>query len=132
MSKLKIYVPRDAAALAVDAEKVAEAVLAEAKIREIEVELIRNGSRGMLWLEPMVEVEKDGVRHAFGPVTPHDVEALFDTDWGKHALALGPTEEIDWMKRQTRLTFARVGGSRRFINFSRSSAKTSPHFSPLG
>lgn len=109
MSKLKIYVPRDAAALAVDAEKVAEAVLAEAKIREIEVELIRNGSRGMLWLEPMVEVEKDGVRHAFGPVTPHDVEALFDADWGKHALALGPTEEIDWMKRQTRLTFARVG-----------------------
>ncbi len=109
MSKLKIYVPRDAAALAVDAEKVAEAVLAEAKIREIEVELIRNGSRGMLWLEPMVEVEKDGVRHAFGPVTPHDVEALFDADWDDHTLALGPTEEIDWMKRQTRLTFARVG-----------------------
>ncbi|WP_370160694.1 formate dehydrogenase beta subunit [Limimaricola soesokkakensis] len=106
---MKIYVPRDAAALAVDAEKVAEAVLAEAKIREIEVELIRNGSRGMLWLEPMVEVEKDGVRHAFGPVTPHDVEALFDADWDDHTLALGPTEEIDWMKRQTRLTFARVG-----------------------
>ncbi|MFT6533077.1 MAG: formate dehydrogenase iron-sulfur subunit [Limimaricola cinnabarinus] len=109
MSKLKIYVPRDAAALAVDAEKVAEAVMAEAKIREIEVELVRNGSRGMLWLEPMVEIERDGVRHAFGPVTPHDVRALFDADWGSHALALGPTEEIEWMKRQTRLTFARVG-----------------------
>ncbi len=109
MSVLKIYVPRDAAALAVDAEKVAEAVITEAKIREIEIEVIRNGSRGMLWLEPMVEIEKDGVRHAFGPVTPHDVRALFDADWGTHALALGPTEEIDWMKRQTRLTFARVG-----------------------
>ncbi|WP_045319592.1 formate dehydrogenase beta subunit [Limimaricola cinnabarinus] len=106
---MKIYVPRDAAALAVDAEKVAEAVMAEAKIREIEVELVRNGSRGMLWLEPMVEIERDGVRHAFGPVTPHDVRALFDADWGSHALALGPTEEIEWMKRQTRLTFARVG-----------------------
>ena len=61
---LKIYVPRDAAALAADAEKVAEAVLAEAKIRDIEVELIRNGSRGMLWLEPLVEIERDGIRHA--------------------------------------------------------------------
>ncbi len=106
---MKIYVPRDAAALAVDAEKVAEAVLTEAKIRGIEVELIRNGSRGMIWLEPLVEIEKDGVRHAFGPVAPADVEALFDADWGSHALALGPTDEIDWMKRQTRLTFARVG-----------------------
>ena len=106
---VKIYVPRDAAALAVDAEKVAEAVLAESKIRGIEVDLIRNGSRGMLWLEPLVEIERDGIRHAFGPVAPHDVEALFEADWGDHALALGPTEEIDWFKRQTRLTFARVG-----------------------
>ncbi|WP_026147440.1 formate dehydrogenase beta subunit [Limimaricola hongkongensis] len=106
---MKLYVPRDAAALAVDAEKVAEAVLAEAKIRGTEVELVRNGSRGMLWLEPLVEVERDGVRHAFGPVSPRDVAALFDAEWGDHALALGPTEEIDWMKRQTRLTFARVG-----------------------
>ncbi|MGR3464895.1 formate dehydrogenase beta subunit [Limimaricola sp.] len=106
---MKLYVPRDAAALAVDAEKVAEAVLAEAKIRGAEVELVRNGSRGMLWLEPLVEVERDGVRHAFGPVSHRDVEALFDADWGDHALALGPTEEIGWMKRQTRLTFARVG-----------------------
>ena len=109
MSKLKILDTRHAAAPAVDAEKVAKAVMAEAKIREIEVELVRNGSRGMLWLEPMVEIERDGVRHAFGPVTPHDVRALFDADWGSHALALGPTEEIEWMKRQTRLTFARVG-----------------------
>ncbi|WP_334065088.1 formate dehydrogenase beta subunit [Limimaricola cinnabarinus] len=106
---LKIYVPRDAAALAADAEKVAEAVLAEAKIRDVEVELIRNGSRGMLWLEPLVEIERDGIRHAFGPVAPGDVRALFDADWGDHALALGPTEEIAWFKRQTRLTFARVG-----------------------
>ncbi|WP_090113095.1 formate dehydrogenase beta subunit [Limimaricola pyoseonensis] len=106
---MKVYVPRDAAALAVDAEKVAEAVMAEARIRDIEVDLVRNGSRGMLWLEPLVEVEKDGIRHAFGPVGPRDVEALFDADWGEHPLALGPTEEIDWFKRQTRLTFARVG-----------------------
>ncbi len=103
---MKIYVPRDAAARALGADEVAAAVAAEAKRRGVAVELVRNGSRGMIWLEPLVETVVDGVRMAFGPITVADVPALFD---GASAKALGPTDALPWMKRQKRLTFARVG-----------------------
>ncbi len=103
---MKIYVPRDAAARALGADAVAKALAAEAGRRGMDVEIIRNGSRGMVWLEPLVEIDRDGVRHAFGPMTPADVPGLFDGDGDK---ALGPTEDLDWMRRQTRLTFARCG-----------------------
>jgi formate dehydrogenase iron-sulfur subunit len=103
---MKIYVPRDAAARALGADEVAAAVLAEGARRGAAVDLVRNGSRGMVWLEPLVETVVDGRRMAFGPMTPADVPALFDGTSGK---ALGPTDDLPWMKRQTRLTFARVG-----------------------
>ena len=109
---MKIYVPRDAAALGVGAEATAHAVTAEAKRRGIPVELIRNGSRGLLWLEPMVEVEVDGTRVAYGPVHSDDVAGLFEAGFtsGKpHALCLGATEQMPYFKKQERLTFARVG-----------------------
>ncbi len=108
----KIYVPRDAAALGVGAEETAQAVLAEAKRRGAEIELIRNGSRGLLWLEPLIEVEVSGERFAYGPVQAGDVRGLFDSGFLQakpHALALGATEQIPYFKRQERLTFARVG-----------------------
>jgi formate dehydrogenase iron-sulfur subunit len=106
---MKIFVPRDAAAKALGAEAVAAAVAAEAKARGADVTIVRNGSRGMIWLEPLLEVETDKGRIAFGPVSAADVPALFEAGFGDHELALGPTEEIDWMKGQTRLTFARCG-----------------------
>ena len=109
---MKIYVPRDAAALGVGAEETAQAIAAEAQRRDIEITLIRNGSRGLLWLEPLVEVEIAGTRFAYGPVQAQDVASLFDAGFtsGKaHALAHGATEEIPYFKRQERLTFARVG-----------------------
>ena len=106
---MRIYVPRDAAAKAVGAEAVAAAVRAEAAARGLPVELVRNGSRGMVWLEPLLEVETPEGRIAFGPVTPADVAALFDTGFGAHPKALGLTAEIPFLKKQTRLTFARVG-----------------------
>ena len=106
---MRIYVPRDAAAKAVGAEAVAAAVRAEAAARGLPVELVRNGSRGMVWLEPLLEVETPAGRIAFGPVSPADVAALFDTDFGVHPKALGLTAEIPFLKKQTRLTFARVG-----------------------
>jgi formate dehydrogenase iron-sulfur subunit len=109
---VKIYVPRDAAALGMGAEETAQAVLAEAQRRGASIELIRNGSRGLLWLEPLVEVEMSGERLAYGPVQAGDVPGLFDSGFlqGKtHALALGATEQIPYFKRQERLTFARVG-----------------------
>jgi len=106
---MRIYVPRDAAAKAVGADAVAAAVSAEAAARGLPVELVRNGSRGMVWLEPLLEVETPEGRIAFGPVTAADVAALFDTGFGAHPKALGLTAEIPFLKKQTRLTFARVG-----------------------
>ncbi len=109
---IRIYVPIDAAALSVGAEAVAGAVLREAQARGLSIELVRNGSRGMLWLEPLVEVETPAGRIAYGPVAAKDVAGLFEAGLpvgGAHALRLGPTDELDWMKRQQRLTFARIG-----------------------
>ena len=66
---MRIYVPQDAAALAVGADKVAAAIAREAAARGIEVTIIRNGSRGMFWLEPLVEIETPEGRTGFGPCT---------------------------------------------------------------
>ncbi|OOY26550.1 formate dehydrogenase [Thioclava sp. L04-15] len=99
---MKVYVPMDSAAKALGAEDVVDALRAAAP----ETEIVRTGSRGMIWLEPLVEVELDGVRLGFGPAEPSDVPGILD---GSSAKALGPVEDLDWMKRQTRLTFARVG-----------------------
>ncbi|OYV45329.1 MAG: formate dehydrogenase, partial [Burkholderiales bacterium 21-58-4] len=109
---IKIFVPGDSAALALGADAVAKTILAEATRRNMAVELVRNGSRGMLWLEPLVEVQTAKGRVAYGPVEAEDVCALFDADFlhgGKHKLGLGLTEELPYLKKQERLTFARVG-----------------------
>ncbi|MEC8252766.1 MAG: NADH-ubiquinone oxidoreductase-F iron-sulfur binding region domain-containing protein [Planctomycetota bacterium] len=108
----KVYVPRDSAALSMGADQVADAVVQEAGSRGVDVQLVRNGSRGMLWLEPLVEVETEAGRVAYGPVTPADVKGLFDasfTTGGEHALGHGRTDDMPWMQKQTRLTFERVG-----------------------
>jgi formate dehydrogenase iron-sulfur subunit len=108
---LRLFIPRDAAALSVGANRVANAVMAETAILGLPVTLKRTGSRGMLWLEPLVEVERDGVRHGFGPVAPADVPSLIKAlaADAPHPLALGPVEALAWMPRQQRLTFARCG-----------------------
>ncbi|MCQ0971925.1 formate dehydrogenase [Paracoccus sp. TK19116] len=103
---MKVYISSDSAATAVGADDVAAALTKHAADKGIEIELKRIGSRGMAWLEPLVEVEIDGVRHGFGGVSPDDVAAVLDNSSDK---ALGPVDEIEWMKRQTRLTFARCG-----------------------
>jgi formate dehydrogenase iron-sulfur subunit len=108
----KIYVPRDAAALSLGAEAVAKAIAAEAARRSVPVTIVRNGSRGLTWLEPLVEVETPAGRVAYGPVDAGDVPSLFDANFlagGQHALSQGLTEEIPLFKNQQRLTFARVG-----------------------
>jgi formate dehydrogenase iron-sulfur subunit len=107
-----VYVPADSSARSVGADEVADAVAREAQARGLEVRIVRNGSRGLLWLEPLVEVATDGGRVAYGPVTAADVPGLFDAcflDGGEHALGQGPTEDIEWLAGQQRLTFARVG-----------------------
>ena len=103
---MKIYIPRDAAAKALGAERIVKAVEAEIKERGIDAQIIRNGSRGMIWLEPLVEVETAEGRVGYGPVTVADVKAIFEGDSDK---ALGDVEQIPFFAAQTRLTFARVG-----------------------
>lgn len=112
MSAVRIYVPGDAAALSVGANGVAAAIAREAEARGIAVEVVRNGSRGMLWLEPLVEVETAAGRIGYGSVAARDIAGLFEAGFhngGAHRLALGRIDDLDWMKRQQRLTFARVG-----------------------
>jgi formate dehydrogenase iron-sulfur subunit len=107
-----VYVPGDAGALSIGAGEVARAIAAEAGRRGARVALVRNGSRGAYWLEPLVEVATPKGRHAYGPVKAADVPSLFAAgflDGGAHALALGPTDSLPWLKGQQRLTFERVG-----------------------
>ena len=109
---ITIFVPRDSAALAVGADAVATAILQQAREAGLQVELVRNGSRGLFWLEPLVEVATDAGRVAYGPVAAEDVPGLFAAAFqrgGAHALCLGLTEDIPYLRRQERLTFARMG-----------------------
>jgi len=108
----RMFIPDDAAALSMGADKVAAAVKREADKRGLELDIVRNGSRGLLFLEPLVEVETVKGRVAYGPVAARDVASLFDADFlngGRHRLGHGPTEEIDYLKKQERVTFARCG-----------------------
>jgi len=112
VSARAIYVPCDAAALSVGADDVAAAIEQEAAKRDVQIKIIRNGSRGMLWLEPLVEVETDTGRTAYGPVAPEDVAELFDAGFlngGTHDLSHGLTEDIPYFAKQERLTFVRCG-----------------------
>ena len=106
---ITVYVPTDAAAVAVGADKVAKALAAKAGDG---VTIKRNGSRGMQWLEPMIEVVTPEGRIAYGPVKVGDLDGLVAAGLlhgGDHPLRLGKPEEMDWLKRQSRLTFERVG-----------------------
>jgi formate dehydrogenase iron-sulfur subunit len=108
----RVYIPRDAGALAVGAEEVATALRAAADRRGAAVEIVRTGSRGLYWLEPMLEVATPAGRVGYGPVAARDIDSLIDTGLligGGRRLRLGLVEEIPWLKRQTRLTFARCG-----------------------
>ena len=107
-----IYVPGDSGALSLGADAVCRAILREAAERRLEVKVVRNGSRGAYWLEPMLEVSSERGRLAYGPVSVADVPGLFAARWlegGAHRLSLGPTDELPWFANQQRLTFERVG-----------------------
>ena len=129
---LRLFVPGDAGALAVGSDEVALALRDAASRRDVPIEIVRNGSRGLYWLEPLVEVETAAGRVAYGPVGPADAASVLDavlssgrvgtlgpavaepsfahpTAGAEHPWWLGPTEEIPFLKRQTRLTFARCG-----------------------
>jgi formate dehydrogenase iron-sulfur subunit len=108
----RIYISRDSGALCVGAEEVAAAFRKAFDKRGLDVEIVRTGSRGLYWLEPLVEVARPEGRAGYGPVRVADVDGLLDAgmlDGKKHKLGLGVVEDIPWLKSQTRLTFARCG-----------------------
>ncbi|SNX65110.1 formate dehydrogenase beta subunit [Streptomyces sp. TLI_55] len=111
-SAATVYVPRDSAARSVGADEVAAALQRAATRGDFAIDVVRNGSRGMLWLEPMVEVATPQGRVGYGPVAPEDVDGLLAAgllDGAEHPLRLGLVDQLPWLARQTRVTFARVG-----------------------
>jgi formate dehydrogenase iron-sulfur subunit len=107
-----VYVPRDSAAISVGADEVAVAIATSAAAAGREITLVRNGSRGLLWLEPLVEVETERGRVAYGPVAPEDVDGLVAAgmlDGAETDHSIGVTEEHEWLRDQRRITFGRVG-----------------------
>ena len=110
--KARVFISRDSGALCVGADEVARALFKATEKRGLDVEIVRTGSRGMYWLEPTIEVERPEGRVGYGPTKPSDIDSLLDADMlegGKHPLFLGLVEDIPFFKKQTRLTFARVG-----------------------
>jgi len=109
---MTVYVPRDASALSLGAGEVAAAILAHVRKHKLDVKMCRVGSRGLFWLEPLIEVATPRGRVAYGPVATADVPGLFAAEFlqgGAHRLLLGPSEQIPYLANQQRLTFARVG-----------------------
>jgi formate dehydrogenase iron-sulfur subunit len=109
---VRVFVPSDTTARSLGADRVAAAIAAEAKAQSQSVDIVRNGSRGLYWLEPMVEVAVNGERVAYGPITPDDVPGLFAENFlagATHPRSLGPTAAIPYLAKQSRLTMARVG-----------------------
>src|SRR6202789_4316150 len=108
---LRIFVSRDAGAVAVGADEVALVLALAADKRGIDIEIVRTGSRGLYWLGAMIAGATRKGRIAFGPVTEFNANSVLEAmiPDGAHPLRLGIADEIPWLKRQTRLTFARCG-----------------------
>ena len=123
MNSPTVWIPRDAAALAAGADDTADALIAVAAERRLPLSLVRNGSRGMLWREPLLEVTTPAGRVAFGPVQAEDIAGLVDAGLldestaldglsdalVAHPLRLGLVDQLPYFARQRRITFARVG-----------------------
>jgi formate dehydrogenase iron-sulfur subunit len=108
----RVFVAADSSALSVRADAVAGAILDEARRRGVDTTIVRTGSRGLFWLEPLIEVETAAGRIGYGPVAPDEVARLFEAGFltgGSHPKALGRVEDIPYLARQQRLIFARCG-----------------------
>lgn len=110
---IKIYVPRDTTANAKGANKIATLIERIALSSGVDIKIVRNSSRGMYWLEPLVEVDTSEGRTGFGPVSEGDVITLFEQMFyngqSQHSLCLGLIDDIPFLKKQQRMTFARAG-----------------------
>ncbi len=109
---IKVFIPGDSAAIAAGADRVVKELLAQSQSRGIQIQIVRNSSRGLFFLEPLIEIEQSGKRVAYGPITVKSVASLFDADFlngGQHALSLGDINQLPYLAKQERLTFERMG-----------------------
>lgn len=112
MNTIRLYIPRDTAAVAAGVENLIPLIKAQAQAQNQPIEIVRNGTFGLLWLEPLIEVQTAQGRIAYGPVYAKDIPSLFAADWlhgGDHPLCHGLTTQIPYLKNQERLTFGRIG-----------------------
>lgn len=108
----RIFISRDSSALSLGADSIAEAVRKSAEARGLKIDIVRTGSRGLFWLEPLIEVETERGKIAYGPVKVGDLASLLDAgliDGKAHPLCVAKIEALPYFKDQNRLTFARVG-----------------------
>jgi len=108
----RIFISRDAASVALGSSRMSRKIAEEAAVRGSTVEIVSTGSRGLFWLEPLVEVETPQGRVAYGPIKPSDIAGLFEAGFLKgatHPLRLGRLDDQPYLSRQVRLTFARCG-----------------------
>jgi formate dehydrogenase iron-sulfur subunit len=108
----RIFISQDAASLALGSSRLARAIADLAAQQGIAVEVVRTGSRGLFWLEPLVEVDTARGRIAYGPIQPPDIAGLFDANFlsgGDHPLRIGRMEDVPSLARQQRLVFSRCG-----------------------
>ena len=112
MTPVTIYLPLDSAAVALGANEVASALKIEAANRNVDVRIVRTGSRGMHWLEPLAEFEMAGERYGFGPLTAADAKSILDAIFDRDIAArkgVGRIEDIPFFAKQSRLIFSRCG-----------------------
>ena len=108
----KVFVPSDTTARSLGADQVAAEIQLQAARRGVEVELVRTSTRGLYWLEPLIEVETDSGRVAYGPASVEQMASLFEANFlqgGDHPLCLGLTDKIPQLASQQRRMFSRLG-----------------------
>ena len=96
----KIFIPRDSSAIGLGSNAVAESFARVAHSTKTDVEIVRNGSRGLIWMEPLVEVETNAGREGYSNVITDDVESLFKslvTGEGDHEKNVGLVEDIPYL-----------------------------------
>ena len=107
----QFYIPVDSTAISVGADSVARTLQQQLENRQIDTEVKRISSRGLFWLEPLLEIDTPAGRMAYGPVTTDDVDSVLEaclTD-GNHDLQVGLIEQHPYLVNQQRLCFSRLG-----------------------
>ena len=108
--QIKIYIPKETSACSVGSELIAEKITDLAQGHK-HISIIRNGSWGAFWLEPFIEIEKNGNRKGTSYLNKKishlsSIEELFDDFYNSNPFNI---MDIDFIKRQTRLVFSRIG-----------------------